>query len=1676
MKKFLFVLFAALILFAGCDNDAISDKDTDGGVVEEGKKTQGDLTLLKIKKAEAESLKEGVVIATNAEEVAQGRMWVTNDEMFSFDEAISAASSKINAALYGHDWVDTSQSAVDNTVTVLSEAITAFIKDKKDGHKSSGFTKEELLKLIEDAEAAKKGVQTSSDGANINPKDSWVLPVVMDELNYAIDRANGAAYNPSSWSADPIDIAYLRLVIAIRDFYMAKQYEFRHTISITDMDSFYHLQSNNLDIMIGLFPTADIYEDTEPLCFGYNYNIYNDSVTVYLINKSDYNLWLGNGQYYVGLLLNTNNGNSFYRSNTKVTFSNSNSKQTISFSEFTQVSNHNNSNFNPTNVTTLTANTWADGNIPSLNSEQWFKFTATDSIQYIHVNFGTMRNMNVQLYDSNGNTLSYISLLHSDNYTTCPSAIIGQEYYIKVTPYRSYFNDSSYGTYQIAFNSSSTAASILTILPSNAVTLTPNNWVDGNIPTPSGEQWFKFTATASTQYIHAIFGTLENLYVQLYDNSGISVGSQTMLYNSAKNTSWSLTGGQYYIKVSSCSSSKSGTYRIALNTSATAPIPANAVALIPNIWNDGNLISASNEQWFKFTASADKHYIHVNFDTLKDIYVQLYDKNGNTFGSGSSLSGNNKYTLQSSLNTEQEYYIQVTSNNSSNSSGGTYRITFNTFLSAPIPLTAGAWTNGNITTSSGEQWFYFTATNNTQYIHTGFGTLDSYSGLNVQLYDSKGDAVGIRTRLYNSVKNTSRSLTKEQEYYIKVTPYNSSDSGGYRIAFNASATAPSTALPSNAIALTLNFWVDGNIPTSSGEQWFKFTATADTHYIHAYFGAISSLTVQLYDNSGDSTVGSGSVLNSNNKYISRPSLTIGQVYYIKVTPYSGSGAYQIVFNTSSTAPIVPIWLNSGLWFDGNIPTSNDEQWFKFTATADTQYIHTNFGTLSNLNVQLYNSSGSAVGETTTLSNSTKYISRSSLTIGQVYYIKVTPSSGSGAYQIAFNASLTAPPVVIQLVAGLWTDSNIPASNGEQWFKFTATADTQYIHANFGTLSNLNVQLYNNSGYSVGDKAVLSNNTKNISRSLTIGQVYYIKVTPNSGSGAYQIAFNSSLTAPPIVVKLTADVWANNTSGSIQWFKFIATAETNYIHVRFSTLSSMYVQLYDSNGVTVGDQTALGGSIKYTSRSSLTIGEMYYIKVTLNFGGGDSYQITFNTSATAPLPTNVTSLSAKVWADGSIPTSSGEQWFKFTATATLQYIHVSFSTLSNLNVQVYNSSGNTVGSQSHLEYNSNKYTSISRSSLTIGQVYYIQITPYSGSGNYQITFSSSSDTPGNEMSNAIQLSAGVWVDGYIPNLGGEQWFKFTATNNTQYIHINFTASTLSVLMYDSGNNLLFANAKPFQGKDEDQYLSQSLTSGQEYYIMVKRSNANDYLTSVSYKITFNASATEPPIITNATSLSSSVWADGNLPSLNSEQWFKFTATAETQYIHVWFGTLNRMWIQLYDSGGNKVGNRTELYSRTYTNQTLTVGQDYYINVTPYSSSYSGTYKIAFNTSSTAPSTGAEANPIPLTADTWSDGNITSTTSGNAIWYSFNVTGGKTYYVWWNDGYNGNSAKTLDVKVSAYFNGSSTAINDFSGVDAAWNSPKSFTANSTGTVKLKVEPYNSSSSGTFAIVYSISNTRP
>jgi hypothetical protein len=170
----------------------------------------------------------------------------------------------------------------------------------------------------------------------------------------------------------------------------------------------------------------------------------------------------------------------------------------------------------------------------------------------------------------------------------------------------------------------------------------------------------------------------------------------------------------------------------------------------------------------------------------------------------------------------------------------------------------------------------------------------------------------------------------------------------------------------------------------------------------------------------------------------------------------------------------------------------------------------------------------------------------------------------------------------------------------------------------------------------------------------------------------------------------------------------------------------------------------------------------------------------------------------------------------------------------------------------------------------------------------------------------------------------------------------------------------------------------------------------------------------------------------------------------------------------------VGSTSYQSSTSYTDDTgLSAGTTYYYKVaTTTDSGYlsSPAYATTFSDYE-----GTASSPIWLNSDTWVNGAIDSSTTDSAVWYALNVSSGSTYYIWWNDSHSGDSKKTLDVKVSAYY-GSSTGSSIFSETDVGWDNPQSFTPPAYNTtVYIKVTPY-SSGTGTYSIVYSTGSYRP
>lgn len=340
---------------------------------------------------------------------------------------------------------------------------------------------------------------------------------------------------------------------------------------------------------------------------------------------------------------------------------------------------------------------------------------------------------------------------------------------------------------------------------------------------------------------------------------------------------------------------------------------------------------------------------------------------------------------------------------------------------------------------------------------------------------------------------------------------------------------------------------------------------------------------------------------------------------------------------------------------------------------------------------------------------------------------------------------------ISLIVNKWADGEIVKLKNdkvdEQWFRFVATASTQRVYVKLNTLTDMYFYLYDSNFDRVGSDFGLSGSTGKIGYteySLNIGLTYYIKVTGRNSNytGKYWIGFTDFPAQPETVVtKLTMNTWTNgsiidsNSGGTgEQWFTFKATASIQHIYVKLSTCTYLYAYLYDSSFNQIGQRVNFQGSsgkVNYTTRN-LNVGETYYIKIADAYNG--TYWIGFTDFPAQP-ETVIMSLSENTWANGNIihPDSggTGEEWFKFVAPASTQYIYIKLSTITYLNAYLYDDNYNRIGSELNVQGSSGK-VGYSSWSVKPGATYYIKVSgEYYGSyrtGTYWIAFNSTGTAP------------------------------------------------------------------------------------------------------------------------------------------------------------------------------------------------------------------------------------------------------------------------------------------------------------------------------------------------------------
>jgi len=361
---------------------------------------------------------------------------------------------------------------------------------------------------------------------------------------------------------------------------------------------------------------------------------------------------------------------------------------------------------------------------------------------------------------------------------------------------------------------------------------------------------------------------------------------------------------------------RTGTFGIVYNTGSQKPMgtlnTAAAVPLTIDEWQDGEITSSDKEIWYSINGSAGSYYIWWDdlsqgvSDSTIDVIVTAYissEYNENSIFSNEDSAWKPSRTIK--LNSTGVAYIRVAPKYHGQT--GTFKITYASSNARPwltpiktIMLTEDKWTDSLMRkdTRNGEVWYSFNAVNGSTYnvwlndYAEGNGT--GTSNAEFAAFDGNGTALfPVTENAWNSPQ--SFSSTSNGKIYIMAITSESNYLGYFAVSYSKSSTRPAFT----AIELTQGKWSNGNVQPDS-RQWFKFTATSESHVLHVICESMNGLYFYLYDKDfkfdgiGRGTNTGGYSLNNY--------FTIGDVYYLAVLSDYQNGTFKLAFNTSGTAP------------------------------------------------------------------------------------------------------------------------------------------------------------------------------------------------------------------------------------------------------------------------------------------------------------------------------------------------------------------------------------------------------------------------------------------------------------------------------------------------------------------------------------------------------------------------------------------------------------------------------------------------------------------------------------------------------------------------------------------------------------------------------------------------------
>ena len=839
------------------------------------------------------------------------------------------------------------------------------------------------------------------------------------------------------------------------------------------------------------------------------------------------------------------------------------------------------------------------------DDELWFQFDAIDSIQRITLTSG-YNSFVYQVYSGACGTLTQLYCspeipVNTSGSYQASKFIVGETYYIRAYTYGKFINS----TFSICVgtppdppvNDKCQNATALTVNAGLTCSASLNGSTTGGLPaasplsvcsgaTADDEVWYRFTATATSHRVQLTANTATmffqgfsgscNAPTQLSCSPAIAAGTSALVQ-------WeNLTVGQTYrIRVYTQDAFVYGTFTLCILTPPTPPVNSNCSGavllsvdpdltcntpynqttyegLVPYPGYSGCVGTDDDDLWFRFVATKANHRIQVSNGT-EWMVLQTFSgscSNWTSIDCYDAFNGNFERLITGLTPGQTYHYRLYTRNPTVTSAFSTCVLTppdppSNDLCSSARVLSSNlgvVCTNPLLTSTTGatpskpdiiscggdaddDVWFRFEATS------PRYRLVVSQPDIRLLVQVFSGSCASL-DEVYCSEEilfgDTAiielNNLDLDDQYFVRVytdfnltfgnfkiclaeLPANDDCALAKNLTVNPGQVCTSSFTSTSAGCTPSNPPISGCVGQADDDQWFRFTATATSHFVNLK-DATGSMAIQVFSGNCNG-LQSLSCIEAPSGAVNKQlyGLTVGATYRLRV--YTQDAGATTAFTICVTTPPPPpandncagatvLSVNSNLLCtqtlqantSGGLPTlpalavclgvADDDVWYRFTATSSSHRIkitnasqtvvaHFYSGTCANLDLL-------ACLETT--GGNAEY-QLNGLTAGATYFIRAFSKAESTF--ATFNLCVGTPPappvndgcqspVVLSVNANLncavstssttigATSDNpllptcLSAVDDDVWFRFTATAASHRIKVT-GATDSMGVELF-----------------------------------------------------------------------------------------------------------------------------------------------------------------------------------------------------------------------------------------------------------------------------------------------------------------------------------------------------------------------------------------------------------------------------------------------------------------------------------------------------------------------------------------------------------------------------------------------------------------------------------------